>query len=206
LSCAFSPIHSEHLITLAGEPDWKLLFWQWDRFQLNFTVDIGKANLQAELDICNYQVSLRSNQGADLVVVVTGPNTYQYMKINMNFKSLEDEQEKTRQEYINYDGLEDELVPVNGNSGCSRNITCHVWSKDSDSLVCCTDLGDILVMDYLGKLKIICSESPRGYPIHSITCFDRGIIVGGADGFISTFGGTNDHDPYKEMQGFIGHD
>jgi hypothetical protein len=79
-----------------------------------------------------------------------------------------------------------------------------VWSKDSDSLVCCTDLGDILVMDYLGKLKIICSESPRGMPIHSITCFDRGIIVGGADGFISTFGGTNDHDPYKEMQGFIG--
>ena len=32
LSCAFSPKQSQqYLITLSGEPDWKVIFWQWER-------------------------------------------------------------------------------------------------------------------------------------------------------------------------------
>jgi hypothetical protein len=32
-------------MTLAGEPDWTLLFWQWDIFKVLFKVKIGEMDL-----------------------------------------------------------------------------------------------------------------------------------------------------------------
>ena len=59
-------------------------------------------------------------------------------------------------------------------------------------------------MNFEGGLKAIVTESPRGLSISSITCFDRGIIVAGERGFITTFNGTKDDDPYKAIKEEIG--
>jgi hypothetical protein len=127
------------------------LFWEWGKFSLNFKIDIGKVDLsmQSEYAICNYQVSLR-DEGDNLVAVVTGPEKFQYIKVQKDFAGLYDKFERVQS--IDYEGKEDDLETIAGNAGASRNITCHIWTKD-ESLACCTDLGDILIFDYLGKLK-----------------------------------------------------
>ena len=34
VSVAFSPQNENHIITLSGEPDWNLIFWKWDKINI----------------------------------------------------------------------------------------------------------------------------------------------------------------------------
>lgn len=45
-ACCFSPVQDKpHLVTLSGEPDWRLIIWQWDKFSMlsNHALDISDA-------------------------------------------------------------------------------------------------------------------------------------------------------------------
>jgi hypothetical protein len=76
-----------------------------------------------------------------------------------------------------------------------------MWSLDTGSLVVCTDLGDILILDFQGGYKQYLIESPRGCKINSIVPFDKGLIVAGAHGQIWTYESLLDENyPYKLMQ------
>jgi WD40 repeat protein len=42
ISVAFSPSNEKsYLITLSGEPDWMLIFWQWDKIKVLANIKIG---------------------------------------------------------------------------------------------------------------------------------------------------------------------
>jgi hypothetical protein len=73
-----------------------------------------------------------------------------------------------------------------------------MWAKDTGSLVVCTDLGDILLMDFQGGFKQYLLESPRGSKINSVVPYDKGLIVAGIEGRIWTYESLLDENyPYK---------
>jgi hypothetical protein len=77
LSCCFSPKNEkQHLITLTGEPDWCILFWQWDKIKILAQINIGMSGtLQSNCFSCSFNPHDHNS------VVVTGPNVYKYYKI-----------------------------------------------------------------------------------------------------------------------------
>ena len=77
-------------MTLCGEPDWCLLFWQWDMFKVLFKIDIGAVDLGAmgHLNKKHFQCSV-SMLSTELYGVVTGPNTYKFLKIDDAFNKAE---------------------------------------------------------------------------------------------------------------------
>jgi WD40 repeat protein len=142
LSAAFSPKNEkQHLITLAGEPDWSLLFWQWDQFKCLFKIDIGQADLSsmAHLNKKNWQCSV-AMLSSELNVIVTGPNTYKFLKVDSNFCSAE-------MSVTSLDTSDIQVEPVGEHYGVSTNYTCHTWSVDTQRPIVCTDMGDILLLD-----------------------------------------------------------
>lgn len=79
-------------MTLSGEPDWCLLFWQWDfckilaRYDLNIMEGLGK---QVEsLNTMTFQCSLQS-ASFDLCAVVTGPNIFKFFKMAGDMSEFE---------------------------------------------------------------------------------------------------------------------
>lgn len=42
VSCAFSSKNEKHnLITLTGDPDWVLLFWEWEKMKILTSITVG---------------------------------------------------------------------------------------------------------------------------------------------------------------------
>lgn len=77
VSCCFSPKNEkQHLITLTGEPDWLLLFWQWDKNKI-----LGKINIGLTGPLLSYSFKCSFNPFDHNAVVVTGPNIFKYYKI-----------------------------------------------------------------------------------------------------------------------------
>ena len=89
LGVAFCPNDEKrHIVTLCGEPDWCVLLWQHDVFKM-----LARINLSISDPVANtFQIS-EFNVSTHLVVVVTGPQCFNFMKINDNnlgFTTLKD--------------------------------------------------------------------------------------------------------------------
>ena len=41
VASAFSPTNDKLIITLTGQPDWKLILWNWERSKMISVADIG---------------------------------------------------------------------------------------------------------------------------------------------------------------------
>lgn len=79
---------------------------------------------------------------------LTGPNKFLYFRIEESFCEIDPFQNS-----INTNtGYQPEAVGTYGQQ-ISENYTCHMWAMDTGSLVVCTDLGDILIMDFQGGFK-----------------------------------------------------
>ncbi len=80
LGVAFCPKDEKrHIVTLCGEPDWCVLLWQHDVFKM-----LARINLSISDPIANtFQIS-EFNVSTHLVVAVTGPQCFNFMKINDN--------------------------------------------------------------------------------------------------------------------------
>jgi hypothetical protein len=42
VASAFSPTNDKLIITLTGQPDWKLILWNWERTKMISVADIGQ--------------------------------------------------------------------------------------------------------------------------------------------------------------------
>jgi len=64
------------MITLSGEPDWTLIFWEWEKMKILATINIGITGPSNSLSFkCTFNPYDHNS------VVVTGLNTYKYYKI-----------------------------------------------------------------------------------------------------------------------------
>lgn len=79
VSCAFSPKNEKHhLITLSGEPDWVLVFWEWEKMKILATINIGLTGPASYLSLC---LKCSFNPYDHTSIVVTGNNVFKYYKI-----------------------------------------------------------------------------------------------------------------------------
>ena len=96
----------------------------------------------------------------DEIAVVTGPHKYRFLSLtkdNFTFPS-----EDGKKEEIDTQNNKFYVESIQG-CGISSNYTCHAWTQDTCQLVVCTDLGDILLMNYDGSFCKYIEKSPRGY-------------------------------------------
>jgi len=157
---------------------------------------VHEANLAKEHWQCSMQ-----NLSTDLLALVTGPDTYRMVKVDDNFAGA-----TVMQTSIDTSKIECDVEPIPGvGTQISTNYTCHCWALDSQQPIVCTDMGDMLLLDFNGAFKAYLPESPRGFQIDSIFPFMRGIIVAGENGWIWTFEqNQSDSHPYKKMHERIG--
>ena len=112
LSCAFSPtLEKQHLVTLSGEGDWCAILWQWDQLKMLAKVDLNVVEPNLE-ELRTFQISLHPVMG--LACVVTGFDTYHYMKLEENFRAFN----------VTHTELQ------TGRDDISTEYTCHAWAKD----------------------------------------------------------------------------
>ena len=120
-----------------------------------------------------FQISL-AHIMADMVCVVTGQNTYKFMKMEENLRSFKE--------------LHSQLRP-RGRQVVSQQYTAHCWAKDKIQLVIATATGDMIVCNMSGEF-IICIQLNKpsyGMRIDALYPYSRGIIATGQDGYIWPF-------------------
>ena len=78
LGAAFCPKEpTRYLVTLAGRPDWCVQLWQHDVFKLHTQIAL---NIVDPLEGYTFQIS-ECYMSCELNIVVTGPQTYRYLRI-----------------------------------------------------------------------------------------------------------------------------
>jgi hypothetical protein len=78
VSCAFSPKNEKHhLITLTGEPDWVLIFWEWEKMKILATINIGLTGPSAN----PFGFKCTFNPYDHNSIVVSGHSIFKYYKI-----------------------------------------------------------------------------------------------------------------------------
>jgi len=89
----------------------------------------------------------------------------------------------------------------------SDNYTCHAFDK-AGKLHVCTAEGEIMICDHDGNLQYYLKDSPLGHRIDTIFPASRGLIVGGANGYIWSYENKSyEHGaPYALLQAKIGLD
>jgi WD40 repeat protein len=172
LSVCFSPkAENKNIITLCGQPDWMLLFWDWDKEKVMAKINIGITGIPASISQkqvlpgqpepeFNYSVSF--NPFECEYIVVTGPDTYKYYKI---------------------DGAEFDPIHTllnNKDRDITTRYSCHAWMHDGP-LIVCTEVGEIIMCETDGSYKAFIPHSPTGddFKIEAIVSFSRGFIVAG---------------------------
>jgi hypothetical protein len=58
---------------LTGEPDWLVLFWQWDKIRILASINIG---ISGPYSMGNFHCSFNPHDANG--VVVSGPNIFKY--------------------------------------------------------------------------------------------------------------------------------
>ena len=121
----------------------------------------------------------------DLVCVVTGTNTYQFLRLSTDLTSFE----------VHHTQLRPPREDI------STDYTCHVWTKDSMQLVVCTANGDVMLVNHSGEFLLYLPQSPEGNQIDCIFASSHGFMIGGENGHIWTFASQDDeHIPYVLSQ------
>ena len=122
------------------------------------------------LDTSSFQISLY--QTTQMVCVITGQNTYKYLKLEDNMRAFKE--------------THSQLVP-HGRDNISTDYTAHCWAKDLVQLIVATANGDILVCAMSGEFLIYIPGSPQGHRIDCLVPYSRGFIATGQDGYIWPF-------------------
>jgi hypothetical protein len=88
VACAFLHKQEKFLITLTGEPDWKLICWNWDLNKMMATIDIGITSAPPQSMNC-FKISFNMFEPKEFKLVVTGPNVYKYYKLTQDFNEFQ---------------------------------------------------------------------------------------------------------------------
>jgi hypothetical protein len=76
------------MITLCGDPDWCIIFWQWESSKVIFKMPLlnHDPNTHEELNRVHFQLSLKhTTLNNTMNAVVTGPGVFQYYKVENDF-------------------------------------------------------------------------------------------------------------------------
>jgi hypothetical protein len=82
------------------------------------------------------------------MAVVTGPDCYRMISVDDNFAGA-----RVTVGTVDTSISADVQEMQKFGSMVSTNYTSHCWTLDTMALVICTDSGDILLMDFVGKFK-----------------------------------------------------
>ena len=173
---------------MCGEPDFCLLFWQWDAYKLLSKIKLGlnDVSVDAKFNLSGHIVQ------TDLFLCVSGPEEFRFMRCHYDMSGV--------------DFLATQLNAASPmaeamlGERASKNITCHAWSTQTDRLIACTDTGDILTFDFNGQFEFLLIESPsrlqeelnKDYlSIRCIVPHQHGFIVAGDKGSIWTYEHTH---------------
>lgn len=99
------------------------------------------------------------------VVLITGPSTYRFYKIqeNQSLKQMATQLSKKEAHISSY-------------------YSCHCWLPEGKFLIG-TDQGEILLCESSGELKMDLKESPgEGFYIQTIRAYSKGFIIAGDKG------------------------
>lgn len=131
VAVAFSSHNEKQIVTLSGEPDYKLIIWLWDKQKCLTYLSLGITMNQSV-----NQVSFSNLDPNSLIV--TGNNVYRFFTIKDN--------NQLKQIHGSFDKKKDTEV--------STNFTCHAWLHDG-KFILCTDQGQILLFENNGDFKSI---------------------------------------------------
>ena len=141
---------------------------------------VGPANNYAQISFCPHD---------NEVIIASGGGLYKFFRMKGN--QIEE----------HHSTLNERTIDV------SDKFCCHTWSADNQ-LVVCTENGEIIICHENGEFKQVLNDSPaymvrdgeesKGEPekveISCITSFDRGLIVGDAEGFVYVYMKTDQRD------------
>lgn len=175
VSCAFSPkSEKNHMITLTGEPDWTLIFWEWEKMKILATINIGLTGISPN----PYSFKCSFNMFDQNAIVVSGHGIFKYYKIREQ----------------NSEFVADHTQVNSKDRNISTHYSCHTWMMDTGRLVLCTENGEILILDSNGEYKAFAQDSPVGVKLRCVVPYNKGFIVGGENGEVFVYE-TNNDDP-----------
>ena len=157
------------MITLSAEPEWVLMLWNWDKGSMQARIELNIPD--SGIDLGSYMVSMQ-NINTENICVVTGPDTYLYLKI--------------AHDYSNFDKYHSQLAKPE--LKFSTHFTCHTWTREvNPRLIVCTKAGEILICNSTGELNSRLQSSPFGKQIFTILPYGDGFIAAGENGTIWTY-------------------
>ena len=174
VASAFSPTNDKLIITLTGQPDWKLILWNWERSKMISVADIGQQG-PITVQPQNFQVSFNPPpwDRTSSSVLVTGPqNTFVYLK-----HKQEESKSFFTQDHSQINNLEE-------GRNISTNFTCHQWSLETGMILVCTDNGEMILCANNGEYKSYILESPLSQTISAAYSFSTGFLVAVENSFI----------------------
>ena len=107
-------------------------------------------------------------------IVVTGPNTYKYLKV------------QETEFVVDHSQLNNLERGIMGGDNWS-SFTCHAWMQDTARLVVCTERNEILVCENSGEYYTFVEKETKLGSIRCIVPFNRGFIVGWSSGYLTTY-------------------
>lgn len=161
LSCAFNPHNARNeiklLITLTGAPDPTVILWNWESQKALNKISLGITGN----NLRNFQVSY--NPAEPGCILVSGNDTFRYMRIDESSKKYEFSEEHTQ---VN-----------NADRVISNKYSCHCWTNVG-KLIVCTEIGEIFECED-GAFSGYIPDSPTNddIKIEAIMPYSRGFVV-----------------------------
>ena len=115
----------------AGEPDWLLILWQWDKLRYLAYQKVGTAGPNQLLYQCSFNPLDASS------IVVTGNGVFKYYKQAENGLKVAHTQ----------------IAKKDMHAAWSQHYTTHAWVNwinNEVRLVVCTEQGEVIVLDANG--------------------------------------------------------
>ncbi len=108
-------------------------------------------------------------------VIVTGPSTYKYLKIQDTEFVIDHSQLNN----LDYGHMHH---PKEG----SLNYVCHAWMTDTARIVVCTEAGDIMVCENSGEFYTYVERDER-QKIKAIVPYGKGFVLGYGNGVFTAY-------------------
>jgi cilia- and flagella-associated protein 57 len=167
---AFNERKPDQIVTLCGDPDWTIIFWDIEKQRINKTMPLGLSIPATIKQPRVFQLSYNPFDVEGAAVLLTGPNnTFKYLRKNIDHEvTIEHTQ----------------INNMDQGKKISDNFTCHAWSKSTGHVLICTDAGEMIVCENSGQFKALINDAPitsGSGPIEAVISLDNGFLL--ATGF-----------------------
>ena len=161
ISMSFAPkLEKKYLISLGGQPDWTLIYWQWDRQRVLYSTKVssGSPVYQVSFNILDYTNG----------IIVTGNNVFLFYKPIEGLNKIQTQGIAKKEPHV------------------SNNYLCHSWLYDG-KLVIGTDAGEILLCDQNCEYRGYLTSGMESWSVLCILPYSNGFLVGGEEARVVMF-------------------